>query len=186
MATSALTPTWRQMTPNDIKGILHVTGLIHPSLPESDFVFLERMSLFPEGCFVLASSSNDHDDDQSSNIHGYAISHPILMNSPPKLDTLLGSIPTEVDNSKSQFYLHDVAILPEWRGKGFAKECISRLLGIAERRGHETTCLVSVYGTGAFWGQYGFVRPEKVDEALEKKVRGYGGDAVFLVRRNNV
>ena len=89
-------------------------------------------------------------------------------------------------DSTTQYYIHDVAVLPEGRGRGLARECVERLLGVAEGRGYETCCLVSVYGTGRFWGRWGFVRPEagRVGEDLEEKVRGYGGDAVFLVRRN--
>lgn len=89
-----------------------------------------------------------------------------------------------MDGSKTQYYLHDVAILPECRGRGFAGEVIARLLGVAEGLGYETSCLVSVYGTGQFWGRYGFVKPGRVGGELEEKVRGYGGDAVYLVRRN--
>lgn len=87
-------------------------------------------------------------------------------------------------DSTTQFYIHDVAILPEWRGRGLAGEVIRRLLGVAEGGGYETCCLISVYGTGQFWGRFGFGRVEGELKELEEMVKVYGGDAVFLERRN--
>lgn len=142
------------------------------------------------------------------NIYGYAISHPIPNHQPPALDSLLGSvpingtIPTQITNidtdnenetqsndnhnktklSPPQYYIHDVAILPELRGRGLASVCIRQLLEVSRRHDFQTTVLISVYGTSQFWGRYGFQRPEVLDEVLCEKVRGYGDDAMFLVR----
>ncbi|KAK0638579.1 hypothetical protein B0T16DRAFT_338639, partial [Cercophora newfieldiana] len=113
------------------------------------------------------------------NVGGYAISHPICKDQPPDLDSLLGSIAPDAD----QYYIHDVALLPEFRGKGSAAEGVTRLLEVAERGGFATSCLVSVYGTTSFWRRFGF---EVVDasEGLAKKLEGYGDDATYMVRKN--
>jgi GNAT superfamily N-acetyltransferase len=130
------------------------------------------VNLFPEGCLVLVEEG-----DESDNICGYAISHPIRQRQPPALDSLLGEIPSDAD----QYYIHDLAILPKFRGGGLAAECIRKLFEVARR--YPTTCLVSVYGTTPFWGRFGFVA-EPVDEALSEKLCEYGADAAYLSRRN--
>lgn len=171
-------PTWQPLSPKDIPSLLLLAARIHPSLPESGAVFAERVRLFPSGCLALFSSiSSSSSSSSSPELLGYAISHPIRCRQPPSLDTFLGEIAPDAD----QYYIHDLAILPELRGKGLAKECLDLLLGVA--KGYVTTSLVSVYGTGAFWGRFGFAEVD-VEEALGEKVRGYGEDAVFLERRN--
>lgn len=161
---------WREMTIDDIESLVRVADRIHPDLPESDEVFAERVKLFPEGCLALV-------EGDENKLCGYAISHPIRRRQPPALDSLLGEIAPDAD----QYYIHDLAILPEARGRGLAQECIGKLLAIAKR--FPTTCLVSVYGTTQFWGRFGFV-PEEVDEDLEKKLLDYGDDATYLERKN--
>ncbi|KAH8598251.1 hypothetical protein B0O99DRAFT_616248 [Bisporella sp. PMI_857] len=160
--------TWRQMSINDIDGLLRVADKVHPDLPESDYVFTERVKLFPEGCMVLV---------ESGDVCGYAISHPIRHHRPPALDSLLGHIALDAD----QYYIHDVAVLPSFRGRSFARECVDKLLTVAKR--FPTTCLVSVYGTAPFWARFGFM-PVLIDGVLEEKLRGYGEDAVYLERNN--
>ncbi|KAK1835864.1 acyl-CoA N-acyltransferase [Podospora conica] len=166
-------PTWRPTTPSDIPHVLRVADLSHPTLPESASVFAERACLFPAGSLVLAS------DSDPTKIHGYAVSHPIRHGEPPALDSLLGEIAADAD----AYYIHDVAVLPEMRGRGYAAEAVERLLKVAGEKGFSTTCLVSVYGTGRFWERFGFDRLD-VDEEVQGKVGGYGDDAVYMVRRN--
>ena len=160
---------WRPVLESDMDGILSVADSVHPTLPEAPKVFKERRRLFPEGCFVLADGKNS--------INGYAISHPIRRNQPPELDVLLGGIAPDAD----WYYIHDVAILPEFRGRGLAARVVSEIFKVAE--GFDGTCLVAVYGSGAFWARFGFL-PVPVEGPLELKTQGYGDDAEYLCRQN--
>ena len=162
--------SWRELSINDIKSLARVADTIHPGLPESDEVFSERVSLFPEGCLALLSGNGN-------SLCGYAISHPIRRRQPPALNSLLGRIASDAD----QYYIHDLAILPELRGRGLAQECINKLFAIA--KGYPTTCLISVYGTELFWGRFGFVKVG-IDDVLREKLLEYGDDAVYLERKN--
>ncbi|KAF2741135.1 hypothetical protein EJ04DRAFT_481535 [Polyplosphaeria fusca] len=162
--------TWRPMPLDRVKDLVRVADKIHPDLPESAEVFAERVKLFPDGCLGLFTSDSDH-------LCGYIVSHPIQRRHPPALDALLGQIAPGVD----QYYVHDLAILPEVRGKGYAQQGLEKVLAVA--KGYATTGLVSVYGTAAFWGRFGF-RKGEVDEGLRKKLEGYGEDAVYLEREN--
>jgi ribosomal protein S18 acetylase RimI-like enzyme len=103
---------WRRLSAADIPRLAHIADTVHPGLPERDEVFLERVRLFPEGCRTLV--------DEDDNISGYAISHPIRHRQIPPLDHFLGGIAPETD----QYFIHDLAILPESRGSGYAQQCI--------------------------------------------------------------
>jgi ribosomal protein S18 acetylase RimI-like enzyme len=160
------------MTLSDIQDVVRVAAHVHPELPESEAIFAERVKLFPEGCLILLHQETNGDN---SAIAGYAISHPIRSHQPPCLNTLLEQLPTYAD----QYYIHDLAILPEYRGRGYAAEGVRKMLAIGER--YASTCLVSVYGTSEFWGRFGFVREDE-DEKLKDDLGAYGDGAVFMVR----
>lgn len=162
---------WRPMTERDIAGVMRVADEIHRDLPEHEPVFRERLRLFPEGCFVLVENGDE--------VGGYLVSFPVRRGKPPALNEMLGEIPPDAD----QYYLHDLAILPDFRGRGAAAECIRRALAFAEERGYTTSCLISVYGTVQFWGRFGFVAAPG-DAAMEEKLCGYGEGATYLVRKN--
>ncbi|KAF2269667.1 hypothetical protein CC78DRAFT_528855 [Lojkania enalia] len=162
-------PTWRELSVSDIENLVRVANEIHPNLPESNEVFVERVKLFPEGCLALLKGEDE--------LCGYVISHPIRRRQPPALDSLLGEIVSDAD----QYYIHDLAILPKVQGLGLAQECMKKLFVVAKR--FPTTGLVSVYGTAPFWGRFGFL-PEEIDDFLEKKLVDYGDDATYLERKN--
>ncbi|KAK4184023.1 hypothetical protein QBC35DRAFT_75769 [Podospora australis] len=173
--------SWRPMTVDDIPGLMLVADEVHPELPESDHVFAERVKLFPEGCLALVDHGDDNDGHDAGGepkkLYGYVVSHPIRRRQPPALDSLLGGISEDAD----QYYIHDFAIFPGFRGRGLAVLCLDKLLVIAER--FPSACLVSVYGTSPFWGSFGFASPASIEHALQVKVQGYGDDATYLERQ---
>jgi ribosomal protein S18 acetylase RimI-like enzyme len=162
---------WRQLSIEDVESLARIADKIHPGLPESNEVFAQRIKLFPAGCLALVSC-----DDGT--LCGYAISHPVRYRQPPALDSLLVESTGDVD----QYYIHDLAILPEFQGYGLANTCIENLLEIA--KSYATTGLISVYGTATFWERYGFVPAAVMDESLRAKLLKYGEDAIFLERFN--
>ncbi|KAH7384495.1 hypothetical protein BKA66DRAFT_462316 [Pyrenochaeta sp. MPI-SDFR-AT-0127] len=166
------TIAWRGLSANDIHSLVRVANKIHPDLPEDDQVFKERIKLFPEGCLALAEEG-----EVGGELYGYIISHPIIRHQPPALNQMLGQIAPEAD----QYYIHDLVILPQARGCGFAQKCLDKIFAIAGR--FSTTSLVSVYGTASFWSRFGFTAQD-IDETLKEKLLNYGEDAVYLERKN--
>mgnify|MGYP003642440907 CR=1 FL=1 len=158
-------PAWRFMQAGDLSAVMRLAGRIHPGLPEDEAVFAERLDLFPEGCRVL---------DSGEGVAGYALAHPIRYPHPPSLDTFIAAIPPDAD----AFYVHDVAIAPEARGRGYADAIVEALLEIASR--FPRACLVSVYGTAPFWRRFGFVETD--GKVSPEKLAGYGDGARFMVR----
>ena len=95
---------WRPMRHSDLAMVEAIAGRVHPGLPEAAAVFAERLTLFPDGCFLL-------EDQTGGTSLGYAVTHPGLIGHAPPLNSLLGALPDRADC----LYLHDVALLPATR-----------------------------------------------------------------------
>ncbi|WP_245413629.1 GNAT family N-acetyltransferase [Mangrovicella endophytica] len=153
---------------DEVAAVTALADRVHPGLPEDQAVFAERLALWPRGCLVLASA-----DDV---ILGYAVSHPIRRHEPPSLGKLLRSLPDNADS----YYLHDVVVAPEARGKGHAEAGVRRLLD--EAQAFPIAALISVYGTAPFWHRFGFELTDGVLPA--ERLAAYGEDARYMLRPN--
>ena len=131
---------WRPMTVEDIPKVYMISLFLH-SLYENSEIFQERMSLSP-GSYVL----------EENEVVGYLISHPYLRDKSPPLNTLIHEIPTSADT----WYIHDLAILPEFRGRGMVRPILEEVKALALSHGIHELSLVSVYGTEVFWTKMGF------------------------------
>ncbi|EAU43214.1 acetyltransferase, GNAT family protein [Fulvimarina pelagi HTCC2506] len=153
------------MTRGDLASVLEIADRIHPDLPEPPDVFANRLALWPAGALVL---------DGDRTLLGYAIGHPIRFPNLPALGCVLDRLCEDSDT----FYVHDVALMPEARGRSRAGEALNMLhLGAPHLK---RTCLVAVYGTTVFWARYGF---EATANAVPReKLASYGDDATLMVR----
>ncbi len=133
---------WRNMEEKDIPFVYELANRIHTGLHEDMDVFIERLSLSPEGCYVL----------QDKTIVGYCISHPYLKNESPTLNTLIQKLPETPDC----WYIHDMAILPEYRGKGAATCLLAKIKHLAVKHGINEVSLTSVNNSESFWIHCGF------------------------------
>jgi GNAT superfamily N-acetyltransferase len=159
---------WRPMTAADLHAVQAVAGLVHPAYPEDEAVFAERLRLVPEGCHVLV--------DEEGLLLGYLVSHPWPVGAAPALNALLGEIPAGPAN----WYIHDLALLPEARGSGAARRIIAQVADSARRAGCTGLALVAVNDSAEFWLRHGF-RPVD-DPALAGKLASYD-DAARYMRR---
>ena len=168
---------WRQARSADLPDITEIAARIHPGLAERDEVLAEKMRLFPDGCMTLVA------DDA---IVGYGLSHPWKLRQIPGLDDFLGALPADADC----LYLHDVAVLPEYRGRQTAGSYIATIATIAKSASLGSAslgsaslgflALVSVYGTNSFWARFGF-RAVTPDAALRAKLASYGETAKYMI-----
>ena len=106
---------WRPMTKQDLNKV-HYISLCQwgTDYYECIEVFQNKLDFYPEGCFVY------EDENQ---IQGYLISHPWESTTIPLLNHMLYG-PKQLDT----YYIHDVVLLPEYRGKKIAFEIITRLI----------------------------------------------------------
>ena len=160
---------WRPMEPQDIDGVVAVARVAFPDHFEGRECFEERLALFPEGCFVLASGEA---------VKGYLIAYPWPLGSVPPLNSLLGGLP----ETRAEFYLHDLAFDPDVRGQGHARPIVERLAAELQAAGAERIALVSVNDSLVFWRGMGF-QPVTGDEAMRRKLETYGGDSTYMVRK---
>lgn len=167
-SNDASTLTWRCATVLDVVDIHRIGNAIHAELPESWEVFEEKLRLFPEGCFALT---------EHAGVVGYSFCHPWRRGSIPPLNQLLIRLPASPD----AMLIHDVAVLPEARGRGSTAVLVGLIETLATRLDISDLALVSVYNTRAFWARFGF--EEIADAKLADKLASYGANARYMVRR---
>lgn len=153
------------MTAQDLAQVQVLADVIHVDHPEDPQVFAERFRLYPQGCLAL---------ENEGRLLGYALTHPWHFGTPPALNSLLREIPSNA----TTYYLHDVALLPEARGKGYAAEAGERLVRHARDAGFDNVSLVAVNNSQAFWERLGFHATGV--PGLEAKLLTYGPDAVLM------
>jgi len=104
---------------------------------ESEESFASKMAGYPDGCFVA----------DLDGIVGYVISFPYKLGQACPLNQLFELVP-----KPDCYYIHDLCVLEDFRGKGVATQLAERVLA----RKWEVTALVAVNGTGSFWRRFGF------------------------------
>jgi len=147
------------MKPSDIPFVYQIANEIHQELYEDISIFYERLALCPEGCFVL----------EEVTIGGYVLSHPFTRNSPP-LNTLIKEIPVA-----TCWYIHDVALLPSFRGNGSTSAIVLRMEEIARSQELQEMTLTSVNNSHTFWSRLGF----KVDPSVSCSTYG---ESLFMTK----
>ncbi|MBF9232039.1 GNAT family N-acetyltransferase [Microvirga alba] len=158
---------WRLMTTQDLDQVKGLADRIHLAHPEDMEVLAERQRIYPDGCYVLS---------ERNALIGYALTHPWRYGEPPPLNSRLGVMP----NPATTYYVHDVALLPEGRGKGYAVQAGELLARHARAAGFSNMSLVAVNKSQEFWERLGF-RVTRVP-GLDAKLLSYGTDAVMMVR----
>lgn len=106
----------------------------------------------------------------------YILSHPWPPASPPAIGTRLEAPAAGLDN----WFIHDLAMGPEARGKGVGRALAQAATDAARAAGLVRGDLIAVQGAWAFWRKMGY-RPEAdLPPALAAKVAGYGEDARYM------
>lgn len=79
-----------------------------------------------------------------------------------------------ISDGVSDAYIHDLVVLPEFRGKGIGKAILHKILAVCREHGIGWIALIAEGGTGDFYRGHGF----GIDEGdLPMMYRGGGGDA---------
>lgn len=158
---------WEPLLPNDANAVYSLAETVHTELPERIEVFADRIQLFQEGCRKISYSGR---------LAGYGIAHPWILDAPPPLDTVLGTLPEHPDC----LHLHDAVVMPELRGHGAGPAYIEEMAAVAHAHGITILTLVSVYGTSRLWTRCGFTL--RTTPALAVKLSAYGPTACYMVR----
>lgn len=159
--------TFRNARPDDLDGVLSIQTVVFPGFQEGRATFAERLQLYPDGFFVV---------EEEGTIKGYLVSYPFQRPNPPLLDTLIGSISPDCD----AYYVHDLSLFPEMRGRGAAVAMVEAMTSVARKAKFSRMGLIAVGGADVFWSRFGFV--PVVVTALEERLRAYGAEAVYMER----
>jgi predicted N-acetyltransferase YhbS len=144
---------FRHLTPGDLPELHRLEAESYePALHESDEAFLRLIALFPEGAFGF------FDGDA---VCAYAFAVPLPAGAVLDLKAPLEALPSRADT----FYIHDVAVAMQYRGRGLAKALVAKLHDLARARGFRACELVSVQGSAPFWERFGFRRVAEFDYA---------------------
>lgn len=168
MNTSRADTIWRLMAPDDLGYVTTLAARVHPDYPEDASIFAERQRLAPTGCLSLIVNGQ---------LGGYLISHPWRGLISPPLNTLLESLPAPPD----QWYIHDLVVAPEERGKGHAQTGIALAEDAARKAGLRTLTLTSTRHALQFWARQGFT-PETVSAEEQAVLASYDPEASLLSR----
>lgn len=168
MNTSRADTTWRLMAPDDLGHVTALAGSVHPDYPEDTDIFAERLRLAPSGCLSLMLDGQ---------LGGYLISHPWRGLLSPPLNTLLGALPADAD----RWYIHDLVVAPQGRGKGYAQTAITWAEDAARKAGLGTLTLTSTRHALNFWARQGFT-PEKTSAEEQAILASYDPQASLLSR----
>ena len=159
---------WRPMTAADLDAVAGIAAVGFPDHFEGRDCFANRLALNPGGCFVLA--------DGRERPKGYLVAYPWRANDAPALNTLIEAIPADA----AVLYLHDLALDPGVRGRGWSRPVMERLAADARADGWPALALVAVNDAAPFWEGHGFVVVDS--PAMRAKLAGYGPDARYMTR----
>jgi GNAT superfamily N-acetyltransferase len=155
------------MTADDLDRVVEIAAIGFPDHFEGRHCFENRLSLWPQGCFVLAGGER---------VEAYLVTYPWQAARVPALNSLIDAIPGDA----TVLYLHDLALTPAVRGQGWSRPAMEAVLELARTGGWPTVSLVAVNDAVAFWRGHGFEVCETPD--LEEKLSSYGPDARYMTR----
>ena len=115
-----------------------------------------HLSLDPEGAWVACAAGGA--------VVGYILSHPLP----------LAACPMEIDGqplaggarpAAETLYLHDIAVLPQFRAAGAGRQLLARVEGWARELGLPTITLTAVCGAWDHWARRGFTELARASTA---------------------
>jgi glyoxylase-like metal-dependent hydrolase (beta-lactamase superfamily II)/ribosomal protein S18 acetylase RimI-like enzyme len=136
----------RPMTEKDIDSVMKIQSLAYDkAYQEGKETFETKFSAFPSGCWIAEAEGC---------AVGYLFSYPSMINNPTALDVKTEYIPEAPDC----YYIHDLAVNPEFHGKGIGRILFNKARQFAIDYQVRNMSLVSVQNSWTFWEKMGFCR----------------------------
>lgn len=159
--------SWLRMVREDEPDVERIADAVHnhtPGLHERTSVLMHKRELYPSGCYVLR--------DMEKTV-GYGFSHLWVRGDIPDLDRFL----PQLNRHANVMYVHDVAILPEYRGDGLIAVYLHLVRQQARKLGITRVALTAVRGSHVVWARYGFVDAEPDNPNM---LTHYGAEARYM------
>lgn len=152
----------RSLSKKDLPAIVRIQASAYShELIESSESLESKLCASPETCFVKILNGE---------IAAYCIAYPYPQNMVPDLNSVLKD-----GSSSKNIFLHDLAVLPAYRGEGVATAMLSHLFAMAKSQGFSSVTLVAVQNSISFWKRFGF---EIIEDSCDSC--GYGDGALLM------
>ncbi|WP_156382415.1 GNAT family N-acetyltransferase [Acidovorax sp. Leaf160] len=149
-------------------------------LIESDAVYARRLASPAQRSLALVAGTGGAG---ASPLLGYLAAYRSTLGQVTPLHGDFGGSPaSDADSASDILYLHDMAVLPAFHGRGLAQRLLAAAWQGARAEGLHQAALVSVQGTQAFWARQGFAVRDLPGAAQRQRLAGYGEGAVYMVR----
>ena len=158
----------RPMHIQDVEAIMALQALCYDALLlESEASVRERLALAANECWVAT-------DDQG--VCAYLFAYRSALGVITALDAVFKPL-----TDGTCYYIHDLAVHPRVSGQGVGQSLAKHALEHAKTKGFESSALVSVQNSGAFWQRLGFL-PYTVEDALQAAhLASYHIEATYMV-----
>ena len=134
----------RPLNPNDIAAVLEVQRKCYSTeLIEAGETFEKKMAFYPEGCLGI---------EEDGELGAYVFCHPWIASQIVPLDFDMKAMPDHCDC----LYIHDISVVPAWRGRKVAAELLASVFALARRNQLGKLSLVAVQSSEPFWAKQGF------------------------------
>ncbi|MDT0577064.1 GNAT family N-acetyltransferase [Croceicoccus sp. F390] len=156
---------WTRAHSGAAPAIANMSAQVHQGYPEGQESFANRLSLWPQGCFLYHSG---HGED----LLGYMICHPWMLDQCVPLDHVIDRLPAD----PTCLYLHDLALLPATRGSGAGRAGVQLANSLAQAAGLPVIGLVALPDAIGFWRHAGF------QDSSARPHSSYGTGAIVMQR----
>ena len=158
------------MKKNDLDSAIEVQRqTFSEDLRESLDVFHNRFNKF--GDHFLVVTENDQ-------IVGYVLAFPWLRGDSPINNKCF----PERLASPTCYYVHDIAVLPKFQGKGLAKKLLDQVTDQSVKLGFMHISLISVLQSADYWDRLGFKELDVSDEKRATLLKSYGKGARLMIK----
>lgn len=166
-------PDWclRPLQAGDIDGLMAVQAACYP--PD----YLEDAALYAQRLGSAHQQSLGIECRRTQRLQAYAAAY---WSNPGKVTPLRGGFAAPAPGEQL-LYLHDMAVAPDWAGRGAARRLLDGLFQRARAHGLRAAALVSVQGSQPYWTRQGFVRQELPPGPQRENLLSYGEDAVYML-----
>lgn len=159
------------MKKNDLPSVIEVQRqTFSEDLRESLDVFHNRFNKFGDHFLVIT---------ECDQIVGYVLAFPWLLGDSPVNNEYFPKILA----TPSCYYVHDIAVLLKFQGKGLAKMLLDQVKDQALKLGFINISLISVLQSADYWDRLGFKELNISEEKREMLLQSYGKGARLMFLR---
>ena len=166
-------PHLRSVTTPDLDAVLSIQAQCYaPGFHEPSAAFESKLTTFNSAWLACVNNIPA----------GYLFTLPLALGETLAMPSLAESkSASSTDAAPNCLYLHDLAVLPQYRGSGISHMLFGAAQALAQAQKLEHMALVAVQGSTPFWQSLGFVEVTEPHPSIQAKLATYGDGATFML-----